>query len=596
MATRKEREEVDKLLRSMGAQPQMVKQTREAAKGARFRNRAKQMQYQALRELARKRNIGQLKDALSGEAKRLMDEQAAKGAPAKDKRNQLEKDADATRAEFQRDAVKAVRRAQREKPERERKAKAKAQAEAKRKAEKQKKARKLAQQDKATMMMERQRKRGEMSRLESRFDASEGKKRVGKSRRLTKRQMELLKGDPKARARLEKMAGKGIVSKGTRRKTGPRQEEDLEAFLNQPSMRKGKPAPARKGKGRKAAPAKTTGDVKRNYRAEAERNTRMAADPKNRGKLRPSERTPRFPTGRSGMSRSEFLAMSKAKQNKALKENMTADQWDRWQEAGIDLAKESAWELIGTVLTGGLGLGASVLRRGLVKLAREAGEAGVKQGTKKVAKDAAERKARQKTRDAADFKRKARNAKAREKRRQAREAKERAEREAREKAEREAKERARKDRRNERARQRRREQREQREREQKQSKSGSGTKGKTGGTKGKTGGRKTGTGSSGGRKTGNTGRQQSSRNKDYKQDWQREKERRGARGGNPRQQAGWRKKAREWTKKAKDMTEEELRKIYDRLNLARDRGPSSSHGLEALKQYIAEAIREGAPI
>ena len=153
----------------------MVRQTREAAKGAGARNRAKAAQYKALRELARKRKLGAVKDMLSAEAQRLMDEQQ-KVEPVKDDRSKTQKALDKaeaqTQAEFRADMVKSVRRRQREKPEEERKAKAKAEAEAKRKAEQQKKARKLAQSDKATMMMERQRKRGEASVLESQFDAS----------------------------------------------------------------------------------------------------------------------------------------------------------------------------------------------------------------------------------------------------------------------------------------------------------------------------------------------------------------------------------------------------------------------------------------
>ena len=548
MATRKEQEEVDRLLRSVGVEPQMVKRTREAAKTARFRTQTKATQYRALRELARKRKVGRTKDALSAEAQRLEGEQARRAAPKADTRTEAQKAADKTRAEFQADVVKSVRRGSRERPERERSAAEKERKAREAKAVADKKAAIEAKKAKVAMMEERQRKAGEKSAADATGDwGSTGRKAVKRSERLTRQEKERLKSDPDKLARLEAMVGKGLISKSTRKAKGPAQDEDLEEWLKgQKSWLEEDREEERKAKGRKAKPGKRKAMTEEEYRRVADRNVRMAADQAE--SLRPSERTPRASPGeakigKTGLTRDQFLAKSKAAQIKAAKEQLSDDQWDRWTGAGF-----TALELALIVGTGAGGILWGIGRRAVTVAAKKAAQAAAKRGARAAAESATRAKARQAAQKKAyDTAQKKAGEKAQAK--AAAEAREKAARKAKEEAKRKADEEAKRAQRNARARERRRQKKESKERA----------------------------------------------TREAGQDWQQARD---ARGGNwsARQQAAANKKAKAWTKRSHDYTKAKLREIYDKFNLGVDRGPSASMTLEELKQYIAEAIRAGAPI
>jgi hypothetical protein len=553
VASSKDRAEVNRLLRNMGLSSDMVKTTREASKTAGKRTRRKDAQYKALRELASKRKNMRTTEALEGDVTRMQAAQVERSKPKTDDRTAAEKETGKTEAEFKANVVRSVRAGSRERPERERAAKEKERKAKEAKAAASKKANTAALKDKVFGMEERQRKSGAEAQAFSEVDHSIGRKRVKKSERLSRAELKMLEMDPKVRAKFEAMANRGLIGKTKSKARGPAQDEDLEAFLaSQPSWRdedateeaKPKSKGKVKGGGGKIEPAATPDRTE-----EAVRNTRLAADQKGSR----SDITPAGPRSKSGISRKQFMAMSKAKQNKALKSQMSDAQWNRWKEAGVSLGTEVGWEIAATILTGGAGLALSMISRTVGKLAvrgaaegiKAFGKEGAKRSAKAAAKEAAKRKA---TREAAEARakeaqREARNAKARERRRAKKEAKEKADQQQ---ARDDAKWRA-----------------ENRQRRENQ-KNAREKKGQT--------------------KSGP---------KQKKQSWQ---ENDASKGWNTRQKAAARAKSRSWAQKAKKMTREQLRTVYDKFNISASRGPSAGQTIEELKRHIIEAIRAGAPI
>ena len=526
---RKEQEEVDALLRSMGAQPQMVKRTREAAQTARFRNQARAAQYKALRQLAKKRKVS-----------RMEDEQAKRAAPKADKRTDMEKTADKTRAEFQADVVRSVRAGSREKPERDRQAAEKARKAKEAKAAADKKAAIEAKKDKVAMMEESRRKAEERERREAMVDKSTGRKVTKRSPRLTRREKELLTSDPDKLARLEAMVGKGLISKSTRKARGPAQDEDLEEWLkgqkswleeDREEKRRGKRGRRKKSpKAEKKRPGSMAFWEERDReRAQAEANVRG-------GPKRRSEMTPGRP-----MSLAQFKKLPKNEQVKEAKKGLSKKQEMSWWELA-ELGYDAATLASAVYTMGGTAFAAWAARTAVKEIAKrkakkeaarraaEAAErakvnkAAADAWARKQAKDKAEKEARKKAKDAAEKK-----------------AKDEADRKAREEANRRAREEG-----------------------------------------GRSGGQRTQS------KTGSGPK---------KQGWQKDRDARTGRNKwNKRQQAAANKKAANWLKKNRKLSKKQLRKIYDKLNLGADRGPSAGMSIELLKRYINEAIRAGAPI